>query len=225
MTAKEPDLFSRRSLAFYGFARWVASVLFYYPWRVIVRGSDRLPATGAFILAPSHRSLLDIPWAARATRRRVRFIGKASLYQMPILGRIFTTLGGFSVERDGSDRSTLRASIASLRNGDIIAIFPEGTRQRGPVLGEFQPGVAYLAIKSQVPVVPIGISGVERPFGPGRLPRFQRGVMLIGEPMTPPVVASTVVKREVVEEFTAAIRVEMQRLFDDAAVLRSEFVK
>ena len=224
MTEREIDLTSARSFAFYRFARWVASVLFFYPWRVVIRGAERLPTQGAFILAPSHRSLLDIPWAARVTPRRVRFIGKASLYRMPILGKIFTTLGGFSVERDGSDRSTLRAAIASLKSGDIIAIFPEGTRQTGESICDFQPGAAYLAIKAQVPVIPIGLAGTETPGGRLRLPRFQRGVMLIGEPLFPPVIASSVVKRELVEEFSAAIKVELQRLFDDAAVLRSEFV-
>ena len=223
--SRQVDLTSARSFAFYRFARWVASVLFFYPWRVVIRGAERLPKTGAFILAPSHRSLLDIPWTSRVATRRVRFIGKASLYQMPILGRIFTTLGGFSVERDGSDRSTLRAAIASLKTGDIIAIFPEGTRQTGPLICDFQPGAAYLAIKAQVPVVPVGLAGTETPSGRWRLPRFQRGVMLIGEPMFPPVTTSSSVKRELVDEFSAAIKLELQRLFNDAAVLRSEFVR
>lgn len=216
MSDRPIDLTTVRSRAFYVFARFVAAALFVAPWRVVVRGREHLPASGAYIIAPSHRSILDIPWASRVTKRRVRFIGKASLYRVPVLGWIFTHLGGFSVERDGSDRAPLRAALSSLEAGDVIAIFPEGTRQSGDLICELQPGAAYLAIKAQVPVVPVALIGTEHPIGTGRIPRLSRGRIVIGEPLAPPPLTSSVVKRELVNAFTAELHATLQRLYDEA---------
>ena len=95
--------------------------------------------------------------------------------------------GGFPVERDGSDRGPLRHSLAILQNGEPLAVYPEGTRQHGREIQPLQSGAAYLAIKTGVPILPVAIAGSEEPFrGAHRLPRFGRGVVLIGEPIQPP---------------------------------------
>jgi 1-acyl-sn-glycerol-3-phosphate acyltransferase len=212
---------SRSHLIFYRFARalvvWVGSG----PWRIRVFNRERVPAEGGFVFAPSHRSMLDIPWLAATTRRRIRFMGKASLFHVPMLGWIFSTLGGFAVERDGSDRGPLRDSLAILQNGEPLAVYPEGTRQHGREIQPLQAGAAYLAIKAGVPIVPVAIAGSEEPFRGGhRLPRFARGVVLVGEPIQPPARTGSVVKRELVDHLNAQLRVELQKLFDEGFVLR-----
>lgn len=210
-------------MAFYRFARWVVVMLCTLPWRVEIRGAHNVPETGPFIFVPSHRSMLDIPWTAAATKRRIRFMGKATLFRVPILGWVFSALGGLSVERDGSDRAPLRDSLAILANDEVLAVYPEGTRQRGQVIQPMQPGAAYLAIKAQVPLVPIGMAGAEEPFRSGRRwPRFARGVILIGEPIQPPAKKTSVVKRELVDELSDQLRVEIQRLFDEAYEIRAQ---
>ncbi len=212
---------SRAHLLFYRYASALVVWVCTRPWRVRVLGADRVPKEGGFVFAPSHRSMLDIPWLAATTRRRIRFMGKASLFRVPVLGWIFSALGGFPVERDGSDRGPLRDSLTILDNGEPLAVYPEGTRQHGPEIQPLQAGAAYLAIKAGVPIVPVAIAGSEEPFrGPTRLPRFGRGVVLVGEPIHPPEKTGSVVKRELVDHLSAQLRVELQKLFDEASALR-----
>jgi 1-acyl-sn-glycerol-3-phosphate acyltransferase len=177
-----------------------------------------VPVEGACVIAPTHRSMLDIPWVAMATPRKIRYMGKASLFRIPLLGSLFTALGGFPVARDGSDRGPLRDSLKILEGGEPLVVYPEGTRQRGDVIQELQPGAAYLAIKAQVPIVPVAMYDSERAWrGPGRLPRFGGpGIVLVGSPITPPALVGTVVKRELVNELSDQLRVELQKLWDEA---------
>jgi len=212
---------SRGHLIFYRYARAIVVWVCTRPWRVRVIGSERVPASGGFVFAPSHRSMLDIPWVAATTRRRIRFMGKASLFRVPLLGWAFSALGGFPVERDGTDRGPLRDSLAILKNGEPLAVYPEGTRQHGREIQPLQAGAAYLAIKAGVPIVPVALAGSEEPFrGRNRLPRFGRGVVLVGEPIYPPARTGAVVKRELVDQLSAQLRIELQKLFDEAYALR-----
>ena len=207
-----------RGTRFYRFAHLVLRVTCFWPYRGFVIGAGRIPTSGAFVIAPTHRSMLDIPWVAMSTPRRIRFMGKASLFRVPVLGWLFTVLGGFPVERDGSDRAPLRDSLRILEGGEPLVVYPEGTRQRGDVIQPLQPGAAYLAIKAQVPIVPVAMYDTERAWrGPGRFPRFGGpGVVLVGTPIVPPVRNGSVVKRELVEQLTAHLHTELQRLYDEA---------
>ena len=191
-------------------------------WRVHIEGRERLPATGAYVIAPSHRSMMDIPFVAGITRRRARFMGKAPLFRIPVVGRTFRALGSFPVERDGSDRKPLRDSLEILAGGDALVVYPEGTRQNGPVIQPLQPGAAYLAVKAQVPIVPVGVAGAEQIFRSrrGRFPGLGRVAVVIGEPIFPPERTGLVVKRELVNEMTATLAAALQGVFDRANALR-----
>src|SRR5690242_17328773 len=118
-------------MLFYRIVRPVVTGVPRLLWRVRVIGIEHVPATGGFILAPSHRSMMDIPLAAIVTKRRIRFMGKSSLFGVPVLGTLFTWLGGISVERDGTDRKAVRDSVAMLGAGEVLCVYPEGTRQNG----------------------------------------------------------------------------------------------
>lgn len=207
------------------FYRIVASIVCGIPkyvWRVRVIGREHLPTTGAYVVAPTHRSMFDIPFVGGLTSRRVRFMGKAELFRIPVLGATFRALGGFPVERDGSDRKPLRDSLDILAAGEPLAVYPEGTRQHGPKIQPLQPGAAYLAVKGQVPVVPVAIAGSEeilRSHG-RRVPALGKVVVVIGEPIAPPTIAGKTVKRELVDELSAKLATELQQLLDEAYRVR-----
>jgi 1-acyl-sn-glycerol-3-phosphate acyltransferase len=188
-----------------------------------MRGQAKLPARGGYVLAPSHRSMMDIPFLAAVTPRRVRFMGKASAFGIPVVGTVFRWLGGFPVQRDGTDRKAVRDSIDLLQSGEALVVYPEGTRQHGDEIQPLQPGAAYLAIRAGVPVVPVGIAGTEEIFRSHgtKLPRFGRVGIVVGEPITPPERAGGTVKREKVDELTGALAKELQQVFDEAYALRS----
>jgi 1-acyl-sn-glycerol-3-phosphate acyltransferase len=209
-------------MTFYRFMRFFIVGYTVLVYRVRVIGREHLPKTGPYVIAPSHRSMLDIPVAGAVTTRRVRFMGKAPLFRVPVLGSIFRALGGFPVERDGSDFGPIRESLKILEEGEPLVVYPEGSRQRGSEIAELQPGAAYLAAKMGVPIVPVGIAGAEETFRTrrGRLPGFGRIVVVIGEPILPPTRAGSHVKRSSVDELSATLRERLQKLFDEAYIVR-----
>ena len=110
----------------------------------------------------------------------------------------------------------MRASQAALEAGEPLAIFPEGTRREGPVLGDLFDGAAYVALKLGVPIVPVGIGGSEQILATQRvLPRLHRVRVVVGEPLRP-VAAVGTVRRSDVTALTAQLRERLQYCFDDA---------
>ena len=186
-------------------------------WRVRIEGRENLPSKGPFILAPVHRSNIDTPLMACITRRRVRFMGKDSLWKYPWSAWFFTTMGGFPVNRDGVDRDALRRCEAALRQGFPVVIFPEGTRRSGPKVGELFDGAAFVAVRTGAPIVPVGIGGSSRamPVGAKALHPVKIRIM-IGTPVHPPPRADGGLRgsRRHVRELTAQLQNELQHLFD-----------
>ena len=209
--------------AFYSAVRFVVADGTRLAYRVTVEGEEHVPATGAAILAPSHRSMMDIPFLAIVTHRRIRFMGKSSAFNVPVLGSLFSALGSFPVERDGSDFGPVRTSLALLAEGELLAVYPEGTRQHGPTIQPLQPGAAYLSLRSGAPIVPIGLAGTEEILrhGRGRLPRFGRGAVVAGPPIVPPARATRAVPRAMVDELSEQLHGALQSVFDRANALRA----
>jgi 1-acyl-sn-glycerol-3-phosphate acyltransferase len=188
-------------------------------YRARMEHRERLPTEGGYVLAPSHRSMMDIPFAAWLSKRPLRYMGKASLFRIPVAGRFFRKLGGFEVARDGTDRKALRDSIAMLQAGEVLLVYPEGTRQNGPKIAPLQPGAAYLALRAGVPIVPVGLAGTEDVMRShrGKLPHFRRVVMVVGEPIvTPPREGGGVVPRDQVDALTTRLYDALQVVFDEA---------
>ena len=162
------------SRAFYQFARAIV-VGFAYTWnRARVEGRERVPAHGPFVLAPVHRSNMDTPFTSVVTRRRVRFMGKDSLWRKPFWAWFLSALGGFPVSRGTVDLEAMKRCLEVLEAGEPLVLFPEGERKAGPTVQPLFEGAAYLALKAGVPIVPIGIGGSERPTGPAPRPRDAR---------------------------------------------------
>ena len=201
----------------YRFVRGVFA-LFARTWlRLEVDGAERLPE-GPFVLAPVHRSNIDFLIAAAITRRRMRYMGKHTIWKYGPLGRLFTALGAFPVHRGSADREALRRCEASLSGGEPLVMFPEGTRQSGPVVEELFDGPAFVAARAGVPIVPVGIGGSE-----AAMPRGAKGihrvkvVVVVGEPMPAPVGEDGKrPSRKQVRATTEELRSRVQLLFDDA---------
>ena len=190
-------------------------------WRIKVVHPERVPATGACVLAPSHRSYLDTPFLACVTRRRIRFMGKAELWKYGWSAKFFSALGGFPVDRAGADRAALRAAQAALEGGEPLGMFPEGTRRSGPVVEELHHGVAFLAARLGVPIVPIGIGGSETILARDRkLPKLTKVVVIVGEPIQAPArEPGASVRRGDVSALSEQLQQAIQKLFDEAEAL------
>src|SRR4030081_3794762 len=129
--------------------------------RIKVIGHSNIPRDRPFILAPVHRSNIDFALVSLVTPRRMRYMGKDSIFKFKALNPFFHALGAFPVHRGAADREALRTSIAVIESGQPLVMFPEGTRQSGPVVQDLFDGTAYVAAKTGVPIVPVGIGGSE----------------------------------------------------------------
>jgi 1-acyl-sn-glycerol-3-phosphate acyltransferase len=185
-------------------------------WRVTIEGEEHLPVQGAFVIAPVHRSNVDTAVVAIVSKRRLRFMGKDSVWKYRPVAWLATTLGGFPVHRGTVDREALRRCMAVIEGGEPLVIFPEGQRRQGPVVENLFDGAAYVATRTRVPIVPVGIGGSERAMPKGR--RGLRPVkihLVIGPPIDPaPVGPGERTSRRAVAELTAELQKELQRLFD-----------
>lgn len=190
-------------------------------FRLEVRGQEHLPTTGGYVLAPGgHRSIVDTPAVSLAGPRVLRYMGAESYFNMPGLGWFLRAMGGFPVERSATDRQAMRLAEWILRNGEPLAVFPESTRQEGPVVQELKEGASFLACRTGVPIVPVGIGGGERALSKGQyLPRPKKVVLMVGEPIYPRDRAEGErVKRSEVKAMTAELHDRLQGLFDDAQI-------
>lgn len=188
-------------------------------WRTTIEGTENVPAGGSFILAPVHRSFIDFALVSAVTRRRMRYMGKDSLWRFKPLGWFISVLGAYPVRRRTADREALRRTIAVIEAGEPVVLFPEGTRRSGPVVEELFEGAAYVATRTGVPVVPVGIGGSEHAMPKGsKLPRRVKVHIVVGEPMAPPATPEGRHRpsRRAVHQFTLELQTEVQRLFDQA---------
>ena len=144
-------------------------------FRVRVRGAGNIPAQGAALVAPNHKSFMDAFLIGLVTRRHVRYMTKAEVFRGP-LGWILVRLGAFPVRRGEADAESLATARAILAAGGLVVVFPEGTRVDEPdALGSPHHGAARLALETGAPIVPTAIVGTHHLWlGPIPKPRLVR---------------------------------------------------
>ncbi|MEO8694372.1 MAG: lysophospholipid acyltransferase family protein [Acidimicrobiales bacterium] len=193
---------------------WIGAIAF----RVRVEGRENVPRTGGCVIAPVHRSNFDTPILGCITRRRMRYMGKDTLWNKKYMAWFVSALGGFPVVRGTADREALRSCQAVLERGEPLVMFPEGTRKSGPVVQEIFDGPAFVASRAGVPIVPVGIGGSERVMPRGsKWIRPKKVVLIVGKPIVPPHIEGRVPRR-VVTELTEQLHQSLQQLFDEADV-------
>lgn len=203
----------------YAVIRGILLLLCRLYFRLSVKGRENVPKTGAFILAPIHRSNVDTPISCAATTRRLRYMGKDSLFKIKPVGAVLSALGGFPVTRGTADLEALKRCLEVLALGEPIVMFPEGTRQFGETIQPLFDGAAYLAIKANVPIIPVGIGGSEDVMPKGKKMIFpKKCTMIIGAPIYPPVNTTGRTPRTATTELTAKLKSELQELFDAAQI-------
>jgi len=146
---------------FYRFARFICRVILVFLRRWEVQGLSNLPAKGGLVLVSNHVSYWDPVVIGCAINRRVNFMAKSELFTIPLLGAVIRAVGTFPVRRNQSDRTAIRKAINLLEEGQIVGIFPEGTRSRTGELLKPHLGAAMLALKAGVPFLPVAVKGTK----------------------------------------------------------------
>jgi 1-acyl-sn-glycerol-3-phosphate acyltransferase len=147
--------------------------------RLHVYGRERVPARGGLVVALNHFSWIDIPAFGWASPRPLYFLAKAEAHAVPVAGAYLRLFGSFAVRRGESDREAVRRMREVVRDGHLLGVFAEGTRQRSGVPGRVQPGAAMVALNEDVPVICTAIHGSQH-WGPTHPSRVS---IAWGEPM------------------------------------------
>jgi 1-acyl-sn-glycerol-3-phosphate acyltransferase len=147
---------------FYEGMRLLARLVFPLLFRLRVNGVENVPKTGPVILVSNHLNWTDIPLVGYRVMRRTHFMAKVELFQKAPLKWLIIGLGAFPVRRGEADRQAIKQAEEVLKAGQVLVIFPEGTRSKSHAMKEGLPGAALIAVRSGAPVVPVAISGSER---------------------------------------------------------------
>ncbi|HEY7358343.1 MAG TPA: lysophospholipid acyltransferase family protein [Ktedonobacterales bacterium] len=152
--------------------------------RLRVIGVENVPKTGPVILVSNHLNWIDVPMIGLRLTRLTHFMAKIELFQKAPFKWLVIGLGAFPVRRGEADRQAIKQAEEVLKAGQVLVIFPEGTRSRARKMKEGLAGVALIALRSGAPIVPVGIYGSER-FKPWHLWPFRTSITLTyGEPFT-----------------------------------------
>nr|WP_314140925.1 lysophospholipid acyltransferase family protein [uncultured Rhodococcus sp.] len=177
-----------------------------------VEGEEHIPATGGAVIAVNHTGYLDFTYAGlppRRVKRYIRFMAKKEVFDNKISGPIMRALRHIPVDR-GAGAESYKSAVASLRNGELVGVYPEATISRSFEIKEFKSGAARMAIEAGVPIIPTVIWGAQRVWTKGypkRLGRTNTPISIaVGEPLAPVGPPS---------ELTEKLRTVMQKMLLD----------
>ncbi len=177
-----------------------------------VIGRENVPAHGRIILVGNHTSYADPCLMASAVKRWVHFIGKEELFQVPILGTLFRWVGAFPVKRGQMDLKAIKTAVGILKEEGALGIFAEGKRNLDGEMSEFKDGAAFIAYKSDAPMIPVAIFNAQ---DYGRF--WKRNLkVVIGKPIYMEKEGKK--GQEVIATYTEVCRAEIVRLLSENAV-------
>ncbi len=196
--------------------RAVLTPPFRFLWRVTTEGLENLPETGGAIIAPNHISVLDSFFVPLSLPRRITYVGKAEYMNDWKTKWLFPAMGMVPIDRSGGDsaQAALDTAAEVLNSGELFGIYPEGTRSRTGKLHKGHTGVARLALRTQVPIIPVGIIGSNEIQPPdARMPKpFRRVHIRFGPPIDVSRYADRAGDRLILRQIADEIMYEIRKL-------------
>jgi len=149
-------------------------------FRIRIIGGENEPATGPFLICANHLSYFDVVIIAASLRNQVRYLAKAELFRIPLLNTLIRALGAFPVKRGESDVGAIRNTIKILQDGEVVGIYPQGTRRPGvhPAETPLKNGMGMVVCRAQTTILPVAI--ITDKF---RVGMFKKTTVRIGTPI------------------------------------------
>jgi 1-acyl-sn-glycerol-3-phosphate acyltransferase len=168
-------------------ARFVFKIIQTTITKLVVHGRENIPAQGPYIVAVNHMSSADTPLLLLAfPAQRWHFFAGEKWHEHWLWGPLMDYLGAIYINRGQVDRAALKEALAAIDEGAVFGLAPEGTRSKVGTMQAAKDGAAYLAVRSQVSVVPVGLVNTDVLFANVRRFRRSRVEAFIGEPFTMP---------------------------------------
>lgn len=136
-------------------------------WRMEIRGIENLPESGGLIITSNHVSYLDPAVLVASLNRKIYFITKKEVFKNTFISFLLKNMNAFSVDRDNVDMFAFKKAMNILREEKVLGIFPEGTRSSNGELQELKMGALKIAMKTGVPILPVGINGTHKIYPRG----------------------------------------------------------
>ena len=136
-------------------------------WRMEIKGIENLPESGGLIITSNHVSYLDPAVLVASLNRKIYFIAKKEVFKNTFISFLLKNMNAFSVDRDNVDMFAFKKAMNILREEKVLGIFPEGTRSSNGELQELKMGALKIAMKTGVPILPVGINGTHKIYPRG----------------------------------------------------------
>jgi 1-acyl-sn-glycerol-3-phosphate acyltransferase len=150
-----------------------------------VAGRANWPATGGGLVCANHQSMFDPPLVGLTCPRRLNYLARDTLFRVPLLAPLIKFLDAIPIDREGVGLAGLKETLRRLKAGELVLIFPEGTRTHDGEVAPLKPGFISVARRGRVPLIPIGLDGAYQAWPrTSRFPRGGRVAVVIGKPIT-----------------------------------------
>ncbi len=200
----------------YSILRGLAIAFFKVLFSMKIEGKENIPCRGGVILASNHLSYIDPIVLGIFVPRRVNFMAKEELFENFLFRWIIVRLGAFPIKRESIDRTTYKKILKLLQKREVVVLFPEGTRSIDGTIGQLHAGTARIALKADVPVIPIIIQGTEKvlPRG-GKLIRLAKIKARAAKPLKKNIDSNRKITKKDIEEFENELEEEMRLLYTE----------
>ena len=177
---------TRRQLVVYFVARLVCRLLWIVCFRFRLRGRRAIPGEGGGLICSNHQSMFDPVVVGLCVDRRLNYLARKTLFDHRAFASLIRFLDAIPIERDGLGLAGIKETIRRLKRGELVLMFPEGTRTPDGNLQSLKPGLLAIARRCNVPLIPVGLDGAYQSWPrQSRFPRLSHMAVVIGEPIEP----------------------------------------